>query len=206
MLNLREVNRKSHGIKNLWDNTLVGLGVYDSLANDILDPDTGEVYPALSCCNDKVMADRCPHPGAEKVIWSVKANAAFNSACAIQLREGFKSGRVRLLINEYDADQVLGEVRGYKSLDPSAKLNLQLPYLDTTLLIDETVKLQHEESGGKIKVYERAGNRKDRYSSLSYNYYVATILESKKRRKAPVNSKAREQFMFRAPKIRSERR
>ena len=30
----------------------VGFGVADSLVRDINDPDTGEVYPALSCCNN----------------------------------------------------------------------------------------------------------------------------------------------------------
>lgn len=57
----------------------LGLGVYDILASDIVDPDTGEIYPALSCCNNQEMADRCTVPGAEKVIWSIKANAQFNS-------------------------------------------------------------------------------------------------------------------------------
>ena len=57
-----------------------------------------------------------------------------------------------------------------------------MPYVHTTLLIDELVKLQHEESGGRVRIYERAGMRKDRYSSLSYNYYVALQIENKMNR------------------------
>ena len=57
----------------------LGLGVYDALASDIVDPETGILYPALSCCNNQEMADRCTVPGADKVIWSVKASAQFNS-------------------------------------------------------------------------------------------------------------------------------
>ena len=83
---------------------MVGLGCFDTLAHDISDPETGEIYPALSCINDKTMADRCTVPGADKVIWSIKASAALNSDCAFLLREGFKNGRIRLLVTEYDGN------------------------------------------------------------------------------------------------------
>lgn len=90
----------------------IGLGVFDSLARDIVDPETGEVYPALSCCNNAEMASRCTVPGADKVIWAIKASASFNSDSAFLLREGFRSGRIRLLINEYDAEEALSDIKG----------------------------------------------------------------------------------------------
>lgn len=178
----------------------IGLGVYDCLAGDITDADTGEVYPALSCCNDKIMADRCTVPGADKVIWSIKASAQFNSDAAFLLREGFKSGKIRLLMSEYDADEVLKEVRGYASLSPAEKIQLQMPYINTTLLIDELIKLQYEENVGKVKLFEKAGMRKDRYSSLSYNYYVATQLESKMKKRQAMSDGVTNSFIIKAPK------
>ena len=170
------------------DTNGLGLGVYDCLTRDIVDQDTGEVYPAISCCNNTEMASRCAVIGAEKVIWAIKANAQFNSDCAFLLREAFRSGRIRLLLTEYDAEEALEELKGYNSLPASERVQLQLPYIQTTLLIDELTKLQHEESGGKVRIFERSGMRKDRYSSLSYNYYVATQLESKINKKHSVNS------------------
>lgn len=175
-----------------------GIGLFDSLARDIVDPDTGEIYPALSCCNDPTMAERCTVKGADKVIWSIKANANMNSECAILLREGFRSGKVRLLMTEYDAEQLLGGLKGYSSLDPEEKVALQMPYIHTTLLVDELVKLKHDESSGKVKLYERSGMRKDRYSSLSYNIYVSTILESRMGRKT-TKEEDKIQFVYRAP-------
>lgn len=157
----------------------IGLGIYDCLIKDIVDPESGEIYPAITCCNDAEMASRCAVPGAPKVIWSVKASAQWNSSCALLLREGFKSGRIRLLETEYDAEEALSEIRGYNSLENSDKIKLQLPYIHTTLLIDELINLQYEESGGKVKIHEKSGARKDRYSSLSYNYYVALQIENK---------------------------
>nr|DAU94729.1 MAG TPA: large terminase [Caudoviricetes sp.] len=181
------------------DTNGIGLGVYDTLARDIVDSETGEIYPAISCCNNSEMASRCTVVGAEKVIWSIKASAAFNSDCAYLLREAFKSGRIRLLCTEYDADEYLQQIRGYSSLSPSEKAKIQLPYINTTLLVDELTKLQHEESGGKVKVYEKAGMRKDRYSSLSYNYYVAMQLENKINKRQNKSSSSSDAFIIRAP-------
>ena len=177
----------------------IGLGVFDELAKDIVDPDTGEIYPALSCYNDPEMASRCAVPGAAKVIWSIKASAAFNSTVAIGLREGFRSGRIRLLETEYDSEDTLKDIRGYKSLNPQERLRFQLPYIQTTLLIDELIKLRHEETNGKVKVYERSGMRKDRYSSLAYNYYVATQLETKLTKKYNMNIENTDLFVIKPP-------
>ena len=180
----------------------IGLGVFDSLARDIVDPETGEVYPALSCCNNTEMASRCTVTGADKVIWAIKASASFNSDSAFLLREGFRSGRIRLLINEYDAEEALSDIKGYASLSPSDKLKLQLPYINTTLLVDELTNLEHEESSGKIKISEKAGKRKDRYSSLSYNYYVAMQIEQKKSRKQSTSA-VDDLFIIRPPRAKS---
>lgn len=184
------------------DTAGAGIGCYDMLVRDMSDPETGEIFPALSCCNDPAMAARCTVPGADKVIWSIKASATFNSDCAFLLREAFRSGRMRLLVTEYDAEELLKDIKGYNSLNPAEKFNYQLPYLHTTLLVDELINLRHEEVGSKIKIKEKYGMRKDRYSSLSYNYYVATQLENKmSRRRAPGYS-ASDVFLFRAPKIK----
>lgn len=186
------------------DTNGIGLGVYDCLARDIVDTETGEIYPAVSCCNNSEMAERCTVIGAEKVVWSIKASAQFNSDCAYLLREAFRSGRIRLLCTEYEADEVLSDIRGYSSLSASEKLEMQMPYINTTLLVDELTKLQHEESGGKVRVFERTGMRKDRYSSLSYNYYVAIQLENKMSKRQSANANASDMFVIKPPSYRGK--
>ena len=182
----------------------LGLGVYDYLVRDITDPDTGEVYPAISCCNNTEMAMRCKSANADKVIWAIKANSQFNSDVAFLLREGFRSGRIRLLMNEYDAKELLGDLRGYSSLSAEEQMKFQLPYIHTTLMIDEIVKLLHEETNGRIRVYERSGMRKDRYSSLSYNYYVATQLEGKRSRQFGTSRGGENLFVIRPPSYKGK--
>lgn len=188
------------------DTNGIGLGVYDCLAREISDPDTGEIYPALSCCNNAEMASRCVVPNARKVIWSIKASAQFNSDCAFLLREAFKSGRIRLLMNEFDAEDNLKNIKGYNSLSPAEKIKFQLPYIRTTLLIDELTKLEHEESAGRIRVYEKSGMRKDRYSSISYNYYVALQLENKMTKKHNFNEGSNEMFIIKPPSHNNNRK
>ena len=182
----------------------IGLGVYDCLARDIVDPDTGEQYPALSCCNDQAMAERCTVVGAPKVIWSIKASAQMNSDCAILLREGFRSGRIRLLLNEYEAEEALSEIGGYSRLNPPERLALQMPYINTTLLINELVRLQHEEASGKIRISERSGMRKDRYSSLAYNYYVAVQVETKMNKRNRTSETESKQYIIKAPSYKGK--
>lgn len=176
-----------------------GLGIFDALAREMYDVESGEIYPPLSCCNDSTMAERCSSRDADKVIWSIKANANLNSECAILLREGFRSGKVRLLVQEYEGEQNMSELKGFSSLSPMQKEKIKIPYINTTLLINELINLQHDESGGKVKIKEKAGMRKDRYSSLSYNYYVSTILESRLRRKTN-NQIPDDAFIIKAPK------
>lgn len=184
----------------------IGLGCADALMRDIVDPETGEIYPAISCCNNPEMASRCTDPYAPKVMWAIKANAVFNSECAFMLREGFRSGRIRLLQNEIEAEELLKEVPGFKKLSPVEQAKFLMPYIHTTLLIDELVNLQHEINGDKIKVYEKHGMRKDRYSSLAYNYYVALQLEQKLNKQRAYDANTTNMFVIKAPKYRARER
>lgn len=178
----------------------VGAGVLDLLLRDIYNKKTDVTYPALSVCNDDDWAARAPQ-NAKRVIWAINGSPKLNSQCAIGLREGFRSGRIRLLINEFDAEELLQQLTGYKKLDANEKLKAQLAYINTTLAIDEIIHLDHDDSSGNVKISERAGARKDRYSSLSYCYYVACEVEAKmRRRKATIVDS--QSFHFRAPKIR----
>ena len=182
----------------------LGLGVSDALMADIYDQESGTTYGALSCCNNDELAKRCLVPDAPKVIWSVQGTQEFNSQCALGLREALKQGSVRLLTSEFAAEDSLGELRGYDNLSPADSLNLKLPYIHTSLLINELIKLEYEVRNNVIRVKEKAGMRKDRYSSLSYNIHVAKIIE--RDLQVQKSKKTMEQlvFKFRAPQIKKK--
>lgn len=155
-----------------------GLGVYDALIKDIFDPSTGEVYPALTCCNDKSMAERCKVDNAMPVIWSIKASSAFNTEICTLLRSGFQSGKINLLVSELECEEILKEkIKGFDKLSDAEKMDCKMPYVQTTLFIYELINLEYEVKGTNIRIIEKSGMRKDRYSSAAYNYWVQCQLE-----------------------------
>jgi len=155
-----------------------GMGVYDLLVQDMVDYETGQIYPALSCCNDDAMADRCKDPKAPKVIWSIKASAKFNSDIAKSLRIGFKNENISLPISEQEAEVNLRDkLRGYKKMPSNQQTRYKLPFYYSDLTRRELVNLEGKINGSDVKIIEKSGMRKDRYSSLAYNYWVQCELE-----------------------------
>lgn len=155
----------------------IGLGVLDALMSDIYDSNTGTNYGALSCCNNKELAARCMVPNAPKKIWAIQGSSEFNSQCALGLRESFKQKSIRLLASEFDYEDIMQEIPGFTKLSVADSASMKMPFINTSLLSTELVDLQHETKDNVIKVREKSGKRKDRYSSLSYNIYVSKQLE-----------------------------
>lgn len=180
----------------------VGIGVVDLIMSDMYDQNTGHTYSALSCCNNKEIADRCNVRDAPKKIWAIQATKEFNSQCALGLRESFKQGKIRLLMSEYDFDELMQDIQGFNKLSVQEKQLAKMPYINTSLLTNELIALKCETSEGIVRVKEVAGKRKDRYSSIGYNVYVAKQIE---RNIKAMEAKPKMEdlvFQFRAPQIK----
>lgn len=162
------------------DTNGIGLGVYDFITKDQVCQENGKRYQAMTCINDKDMAERCKVRDANKVVWSVKANANFNNEICVLLRNGIQNGKINFLISEQDADNSLKETyKGYFKMSPTEQAKLKMSYVQTTFAVYELIKLDHEIKNGNIKVKEVEGMRKDRYSSIAYSYWCACQLELK---------------------------
>ena len=162
------------------DTNGIGLGVYDFITKDQICQENGKRYKAMTCINDKEMAERCKVRDANKVVWSVKANANFNNEICVLLRHGIQNGKINFLISEQEADSSLKEIyKGYSKMSPTEQAKLKMSYIQTTFAVYELIKLDHEVKNGNIKVKEVDGMRKDRYSSIAYSYWCACQLELK---------------------------
>jgi hypothetical protein len=162
------------------DTQNLGLGVFDQLCTPLYDKDRGIEYDPVSCINDEKMADRCTYPSAEKIIYSIKGNAQLNSEIAVLLRDGFKRGKIRILINEMEGREFLKKYKGFENLPEETKAKFVSVYTQITLLINELINLEAEyNDNGQVKLKEPNSKRKDRYSSMAYGNYVATLLERK---------------------------
>lgn len=179
----------------------IGLPIVDLLMDEIYDPEYGVTYQPLNCINNDDIASRCKYKNAPKKIWAIMGSATFNNDAAIMLRTGFQQGRIHLLMNEYECDQALRETfKGYDKLNPTERMALQLPFINTGLAVNELVNLQYESSNNLVRVYEKPGARKDRYSSISYNYFVAQKIERETKNKG--ETKGSLPLMFRAPTMK----
>lgn len=160
------------------DTNGLGIGVADYIVKDQYDPETGKVYKAMTFINDDEMAKRCKVKDPNKVVWSVKANPKFNSDICVLLRNGIQNGKVGLLIDETECEEQIAKyLKKFKSMNDAEKAIIKNPYVQTTLAVYELIKLEHEVKNAQIKVKEVSGMRKDRYSSIAYNYWCACQLE-----------------------------
>lgn len=179
----------------------LGAPIMDLLMHECYDPDTGETYPALNCCNNIDFQERCPDKNAPKVIWAIMGSPQFNNDATIALRSGIQQGKIRFLESEYGCEDILRKiVKNYDRLTPSEKTALQLPYINTGLMVNELVNLDYESTNNVIRVHEKPGARKDRYSSVSYNYYIALQVERSMAKNYAKTKKI--EINFRAPAMR----
>ena len=166
------------------DGSGVGQPIVDYLIySDRYDPVYNITYPCLNCANNPEISERCKVKTAKKVIYVIKANAKSNNDMYLALRAGFQNGYINLLMSDINIDEHLSKIRGYGKLSANQKALMTLPYLQTTLMINELINLQCDSSGVMIKVKERTGMRKDRVSSCMYGYAVCQILSAKNKPK-----------------------
>jgi hypothetical protein len=155
-----------------------GIGVFDQLTQPLYDKERNKEYEPFSCINDEKMAERCVYPNAEKVIYSIKGNPQLNSEVAVTLRDNFKRGKIKLLVNEMEAKEYLQKLKGYENLPEEVKAKFINVYQQITFLINEMINLEAEyNDNGQVKLKEPRSKRKDRYSSVAYGNYIASLLE-----------------------------
>lgn len=164
------------------DTNGVGMSIFDQLVQDQVDQSRNIVYEAWSCVNDEQMAARSRNPEAPRVIYSIKATAQMNNDNAVALRDALRRGKLRMLAGEVTGAEWLSGFKGYNRLTPEDQVLLEGPFRQVSAFVNETVNLDYEILNGKIKVKEQSGRRKDRYSSVSYANYIASVLERKIKR------------------------
>lgn len=160
-----------------------GISIYDKLAKVMYDDERDVEYAPLCCMNDDNVANRVKSVDANPVIFVISASQKLNSDIALSFKNILTSGMIDLLVSYNTAsEEILPNIPGYQkavaeSID--SQLFFEKPYFETQELISETINLTYErkEQTGAIIISEQGSNRKDRYSSLSYGNYFASLLE-----------------------------
>lgn len=158
-----------------------GVTTYDMLARVMYDEDRGIEYAPLTCMNDEAIANRIKIDGAKPCIFAVNATQKLNSDIALDFRRVLDDKKIDFLINfEQASEEVLPSIKEYMAT-PSAdeQYFYESPFFETQSFISETTGLVYEKKPdtGVIVVREQGNNRKDRYTSVSYGSYFASLLE-----------------------------
>ncbi|MFJ8247302.1 terminase large subunit domain-containing protein [Peribacillus asahii] len=154
-----------------------GMSVFDNLVKILYDRDRDVEYPAWTVINDEAMDDRKMDKNAIPIIYSIKGNPELNHKVAVGLRSAFEKRKIRLLINDIEAKEELIEKKGFLKKTTDEQVYLLKPFAQATALTNELVNLVYKVSSGYIKIEEVGTTTKDRYSSVGYANYVATLLE-----------------------------
>ncbi len=156
-----------------------GYGVYDALASVMIDNERDKEYMPWCSINDEAMKKRHKNSSALPVLYTVKANAQFNSDIAWELRNAFERDKIKLPISDIERKEqmISSESAKYLSMSEYEKIRVLSSYLQSSLLTSEMVSLKSEiVDGGKVRIKESGKSTKDRYTALAYaNYYAAEI-------------------------------
>lgn len=102
-----------------------------------------------------------------------------NSNMWLDLQKRLRDGEIEFLLDDMEYEQAFEETNDYFSMTAEEKAKLKMPFVQTTLMIQEAVNLSQEWRDGKVKLSEPRSGTKDRIVALSYGNYIATLIENK---------------------------
>lgn len=147
----------------------------------------GIQYPAMTVVDNPNVDEKLKEElksrtlglNAIPVVFPILASQALNSTIATAFRSSLQKKMWSFLAPDNEIEDFL--IQTYKDYlsndDITAKAFYLSPYVNTGLLIGECVNLEMMLTNGLIKVYERDGYYKDRYSSVSYLNYVVGFFD-----------------------------
>ncbi len=162
-----------------------GISIYDEITKITLDNNRGIEYPAWCAMNDDKMQERAYDKNAVPLIYSIKVaginGSQTNHEMATYTKTQFEKKKIKLLCSEIEGRDYLFDNKDSLKFDNDETNRMIASYFQTTRLIHEMINLEMEVKNGFIKLTEPAGQRKDRYSSLSYPLFYIKELEAKLR-------------------------
>ena len=162
------------------DTRNAGVAIFDALAKVLYDEERNVEYTPWTCMNDDKLKSRIVIAGQEEVVFSVKAQLDTNSKIAVCMRNTLENGMIELMINNQEGIEELHRlVPEYATADVDTQIGYERPFHETSALVNEMIGLEYTvmNQTGLIRIEEKAGARKDRYTSVSYGNYFIELLE-----------------------------
>lgn len=156
----------------------IGISILDALGAETYDSLRDLTYPAICAYNDDDYRNRALDKNAIPMIYTINASANLNDAMIKDLSATMKSGKLKFLVDDDEFKSLMiAKDDKYVMLDANERVRLELPHIQTNLLVTETINLDLIILNGKLKLQEKGKARKDRFSSLLYLNALASHLE-----------------------------
>lgn len=187
-MNGEKVTEQALRIKQLWydfnidyvvlDVLNVGRELYAMLTKTTYDTERDIEYPPLICFNDEDYKNWAYEKNGIECVYAFKATPDINHNMAKSLEANLKERKLKFLITESEfKDNATKQNDKYLEKDVHERLELELPYVNTTIMINEILNLEYTIQSGRIKIQEVGKARKDRYSALAMGNYFISQLE-----------------------------
>jgi hypothetical protein len=166
-----------------------GIGVFDSLSEntycekrDVTYPPFTVVGEEFSSVSKQVRDDlRSNHTrglNAIPNVFPISGTLELNSQIATSFKISLQKKLWKFLIADGDAEDYLikNVPELTKNTDDNSEIYARLlnPYVQTGLFVSECINLDFKPIGDKVKLVEKAGCYKDRYSAISYVNHIVT--------------------------------
>jgi hypothetical protein len=182
-LRIKQVFSDFEGDIIVLDLQNAGISIFDALSQPTLCDERGITYPPMTVAEydfieEKLkieLRERTLGVNASQVVCPILASQSLNSQIAVAFRGSLQKKLWNFLIPDGDAEDFL--IRTQKEFtqdanDSSSFAFFLAPYVATGLFIGECINLDMSLSSGMIKLTEKSGCYKDRYSSVSYANWV----------------------------------
>ena len=163
------------------DTRNAGVSIFDSLAKVLYDVERNVEYEPWTCMNDDKMKGRIVIAGQKEVVYSVKASLDLNSKIAVSMRDSLVNRMIEFMVDNQSGVEELQRVYpDYATADPETQIMYERPFIETTALVNEMIGLEYTmlNQTNLIRIEERPGARKDRYTAVSYGNYFISLLET----------------------------
>lgn len=109
----------------------------------------------------------------------VIGTSEFNSRMWQNLLLHLKNGRWHLLMDDMEHQQKIETSKAYLQAESHERMQMMLPYVQTSLLVNEGINLKQKWTEGKLKLLQPRYGTKDRMVALGYANEFFNLLENK---------------------------
>jgi len=177
-LYVKELVEKYDARMVVVDGNTMGYALIDSLVKE-------DKYPSYSVVNDDAGTyDKFKQPNSLPLIFNVQTNRTETKASKVHdnFMTVIANHDLKMLVSENQ----IKDTRAYKNMSENSEQQqaLLLPFIETSLFVDEVMNLVYQNNGNGTMVKEVSSKMdKDRYSAVSYGLFYIHLLEKKNQQK-----------------------